>query len=150
MSTENQNNEQQQNESGKIAKKFNSNLERVVKLLRGDKSLLTPTSKAPASELTSIIEELTKEEREKNREILKTKLRTLLDSYIKFVKDVDAKKRELVKLEEQKQKEFNEASDNLFKSITGEREYLADLEKALAVAAGNGEAPAEELENGVN
>lgn len=132
---QNQTPQEKQNEGGKVKQQFDTALAKVSSILGGD-GLLKPKKKVKGDVVTSIVEELTKERVEKNRELVKTELSNLLTKYVDFEVEVKKKEDELNKLKEQKQKEFIEAANKFFNKIEDVDVFAKQMESALKTAAG--------------
>jgi hypothetical protein len=126
MSTENsvnQNDQQQQNENGKIGKKFEKNMKTLVALFNG-KSLLNRTKLGDA-ELSTTIEELVKEEKDSLKLEFKAKAKDIIKKHQEFEKFKKQKQAEFDKLVEEKQKELNSEMDKAFGIV----DKISELEK---------------------
>lgn len=122
MNEETTEQETQQKEN-KIEKKFSNAIHKLVAIVGGKEKLKIP-SKTPNDQLTELVADLFKEEREKKLEETKEKLRSLLKQFAEMEKAIKSKKDELEKLEKQKKEEFVKAAESLFNDIedVGERE----------------------------
>ena len=123
----------QQQESGKIEKKFDEALIKVYHILGGD-GLLKPKKKVKGDVVTEIVEELTKERTEANKASVKAELGTLLTKYVEYTTKLDEKEKELKKLKEDKQKEFTEAANKFFNKIDEVDTFAKQMAEALKVA----------------
>jgi len=123
----------QQQESGKIEKKFNEALLKVSQILGGD-TLLKPKKKVKGDVVTEIVEELTKERTEANRASVKAELTTLLTKYVEYTTKLEEKEKELKKLKEEKQKEFSEAANKFFNKIDEVDSFAKQMTEALKSA----------------
>jgi fructose-1-phosphate kinase PfkB-like protein len=134
----NQNTEEvpnEQEQTGKVEKKFTQALDRLVAVVGGKENLKIP-NKVPKDQLGSVISELFSEERDVVLKDTKEKLRNLLKQFAEMTKALEAKKQELAKLEKQKKEEFIKAAEELFNKIqdVGEVEklYYKGLKEATA------------------
>jgi hypothetical protein len=122
--------EEQQNEGSKIAKQYASNITRLVAIMGGKQNLYGP-KKIPQNDVGVLVEDMLKEQRDDLAKEIKTGLKSILEKKIALDKEINAKKEELKKLEESKQKEFNEAVSKLFNKVDGidklERDFYATL-----------------------
>ena len=123
----------QQQESGKIEKKFDEALIKVYHILGGD-GLLKPKKKVKGDVVTEIVEELTKERTEANKASVKAELGTLLTKYVEYTAELDKSEKQLKKLKEDKQKEFTEAANKFFNKIYEVDTFAKQMGEALKVA----------------
>jgi|ERR1035437_5826943 hypothetical protein len=120
-------------ELSKTTKTFEINVKKLTALLGGEKNL-KQTTVIKKDSLSIIVKDLFKEETELIEKETKEALKSLLKNYIDLQKSIEAKRKELVQLENTKMDEFNKASVLLFNRIEGidiiEKEYYSALEKA--------------------
>lgn len=120
-------------ELSKTTKTFEINVKKLTALLGGEKNL-KQTTVIKKDSLSIIVKDLFKEETELIEKETKEVLKSLLKNYIDLQKSIEAKRKELVQLENTKMDEFNKASVLLFNRIEGidiiEKEYYSALEKA--------------------
>jgi len=132
--------EQQQENSGKLKEKFEKNINKLNSLLGGSGSddKLKADNKIKKSELTSIIDELFQEEREKKQLETKEKFKKLITNYREYLKLVREKEKELETLKSNKMKEYNKEAEDLFKTIQDDQVSQQEAIDGLAQAAGEG------------
>lgn len=130
MSTENQDNNQQQQDAGKDEKKFQDAMKKVIALL-GSEQALQPLRKIGGDTIAEIVAELTKEDRERIAKEVKEDLKKLIETNVEFKKQVNQKRQELEKLEKDKKKEFVEAANKLFNKIDNIGQIQKDFESSL-------------------
>lgn len=129
---------EQQESSDKIEKKFKQNIQKINTLLKGEgyDDKMKADGKIPKGELDGIIEELFKEEREKNAAELKEQFKKLITNYREFSKIVRDKEKELEKVKSDKMKEYNKDADTIFRKIKDDQEEQQQSVQALQQAAG--------------
>ncbi len=134
MSTQN---EQEQQNSGKVQKNFENQLKKLDTILQGDKSLYK--NKVESGMVSSIIEDLFKEESEAKTAEFKTKVRNLIKKHVEFNKFKKQKEQELAKAVEEKMKEFNTEAEACFNMVDGleklQQEYASSLKSLSGVQA---------------
>ena len=113
---ENKQNETEEQKGGKVEKKFAAAIEKLTAVLNGAEKLKA-VKKLPNDEVSGLVEELFKEEREALHLEVKGKLKELLKQYHELQKTVRQKEDELKKLEAQKKEEFVKAAQSLFDKI---------------------------------
>lgn len=116
MSTEQvQDNEAQQQDAGKEAKKFEKNFKTMVALINGD--TLLKRTKVKKDDLSTAMEELAKEEKDSAIISIKEKIKAL----IKEKRDYDAflaqKEKELQKAVDEKRKAFNKQMEAILQDV---------------------------------
>lgn len=114
--TQNNQNETPEQTGGKVEKKFAAAIEKLTAVLNGAEKLKA-VKKLPNDEVSGLVEELFKEERESLHLEVKGKLKELLKQYHELQKTVRQKEEELKKLEAQKKEEFVKAAQALFDKI---------------------------------
>lgn len=118
----------------KVTKEFSSSVKKLVAIL-GSPSYLTPSGKVPLDELSSIVGDLLKDEKEKNRKEISDQLRVLLKGHADLKTEVTKKAKELQQLEQTKMGEFNKAAKQLFSRIEEldkkEQEYYGALQDTV-------------------
>lgn len=128
--------QQQSGDSGKVSKAFAKNFSKLAAIVGGKENLF-PQRKVQGDTVNEIVKELTAERNEKNREEVKGLLLGLLDNYVKFDSEVNAKKKELEKLIETKKKEFNDSFGKLMQRVENGDQYTNNLANILAEAGKN-------------
>lgn len=103
-------------EENKIDKKFAAVMNKLTAVVNGA-SNLKPIRKIENQEMSGLVEELFKEERQALLVQTKDGLKSLLKQYHELLKTVRQKKDELEKLELQKKEEFVKAANALFDKI---------------------------------
>lgn len=125
--------EQVQENPDKVAKEFTGTISKLVTILGSDKPL-KPNKRVAFDELTGIVEELLKEEKEKNKKEISDQLKALLKGHSELRSEISKKKKELEQLEQSKMKEFNKAAKQLFDRVEEldkkEKEYIASMKAA--------------------
>ncbi len=116
--------EAQEQEEGKIARKFDAAVKTLVAVLGGKEKLL-PARSIPKDDMSLIVDELFAEDKLRKKEQAKKDLKDILEKYGIFVKEVSEKEKELKKLKETKMEEFTKATQALLTRISG----LSDIEK---------------------
>jgi uncharacterized small protein (DUF1192 family) len=114
----------EQEQNGKVEKKFTSALNKLVAVVGGKQNLKIP-NKTPKDQLGNVIDELFKEERENILKDTKEGLRNILKQYAEMDKAFKLKQQEIDKLQKQKKEEFTKAAEALFNKI----EDVGDVEK---------------------
>lgn len=127
--------QEQVSESGKVEKKFNSNLSKLVSLMRQPIEQAAKV-KVPNTEMASIVEELLKERKEETIKLFKTRASALLDKNVEFNKFVKQQKETLEKAILEKKKEFSKQMEECFALVENidklYEDYKASLEEAQA------------------
>lgn len=122
----------------KVIESYEKNLKKLVAIVGGEKNLKSK-SKIGKDKLADLVSELFKEETLETEKNTKEALKQLLKNRVEMSRLIDAKKKELVQLEETKMKEFNEAAVKLFNQVEGidtlEKEYYAALTDATTAEA---------------
>lgn len=132
MSTEQA--QDQQQDSGKEEKKFINFRKQLVALLGGDK-LLKKGTRVNASEMTAIMEELTKERREAKAAEIKKDIMELIDGSIAFDSFRRAEEDKFKKAVTEKHKEFNKKAEGIMAKVTDLKEMVDTYYTALRDAA---------------
>lgn len=118
----------------KVAKEFSISVNKLTAIL-GSPSYLNPSSKIPQDELSTIVGDLLKDEKEKNRKEISDQLRALLKGYAELKAEIAKKEKELKQLEQTKMGEFNKAAKQLFSRIEEidkiEQEYYGALKETV-------------------
>jgi dimeric dUTPase (all-alpha-NTP-PPase superfamily) len=132
MSDEIEQNETKEQEN-KVEKKFSAALKKLTAIVSGAENLKLP-KKVSKDNLSTIVSDLFKEEREENIKKTKESLRSLLKQYAEMNKAFDDKEKELEKLRKQKKEEFVKAAEGLFNQIDNivavEKDYYQGLKTA--------------------
>lgn len=133
MSTENTQ-VQQKEDGGKIARQFENNMKKLVALMNGRDQIVAHPKLDNDSVITAM-QELTKENKKKLVDELKTKINSLVTSYVEFDNFTKQKQREMEKAIQDKKKEFNKQAEEAFKLVekieTIERTYYESLRQAM-------------------
>lgn len=123
----------QQNDGGKAAKRFETAMQRLAKIMEGT-SLLDAIPKVNGIDVTTLVQELAKEEKEALGKEFKEKALSLIKSKKNFDKFQKEALQKMKKELEAKQKEFAEEADKLFnlmeKAQNIEKEYVDTLKSA--------------------
>lgn len=128
---------QEQQDAGRDEKKFGETMSKLSAIL-GKAPSKTDKKKVNKDAISAIVSSLFEEEEKGVVEQVKIELKDLLTKYVVLYKELDAKKKELEKLEKDKKKEFCDAAEKLFSKIDGLPELQKKYEEALNVAsAGN-------------
>jgi len=114
-------------ENDKVAKNYEATMNKLVAVVRGKDNLI-PGKKVKKEVVTTIVDELLKEDKERIQTEVKTGLKDLLAKHVALNKEISEKEREFIKLKETKQKEFIDAANKLF----GRIDDIAQLEKDYA------------------
>lgn len=124
---------QEVQDNGKVNKNYEDTMNKLVAIVRG-KDNLTPGKKVKKEVVSTIVDELLKEDKEKIQNEVKTGLKDLLAKHISLNKEIAEKEKEFIKLKETKQKEFIDAANKLFGRIDDiaqlEKDYIASLNAA--------------------
>lgn len=115
-----------QEQGDKVAKRYETNLKKLVALFGGEKSL--KTSKIKNTEVNAIIEELTKERKENLVKEFKTKAAALLDRKVEFDKFIKQEEEKFKQAINNKKKEFSQEMEDCFKIV----ESIDNLTKEYA------------------
>jgi len=119
-------------DNNKEAKKFDLTIRKLKGILNSE-TISLPT-KVQATELSTLIQDLFKEENENNIKLLKEQLRELLKKHVQLEKSVKEKEKELIKLKKEKQAEFVKACDDLFNKISDIDTLTSQYEDSLKSA----------------
>lgn len=112
---EDQNNQNQ--DAGKIAKRFETAVKSIVAIL-GDPKNMTLKQKVKNQDVANLVENLFAEERLAAEEKFKADLKALIikkSEYDAFLREEEKK---VAKAKEEKQKQFAEAAEKLFQQVT--------------------------------
>ena len=124
---------QEENSNDKISQKYEANWKKLVALFKSDKPL-KGSKKLPKDDVSSVIDELLKERKEKQIAEFKIKASELIDKNIKFNKEVTEAKKQMEKTIQDKKAEYNKAMEEVFNMIDGiaelEKDYYTALTKA--------------------
>lgn len=131
----NPNSQADQNGSAKEKTKFQENLKSLENIFAEDLSILSPRVSSTAAEVKTIIDELYAEKKEEKKAQFKSEFKSLIEKFVQFNKEVNAKKKELEKLENDKMKEFNGVASALFGKINDFKSWMIELNEATQVAA---------------
>lgn len=130
--------EKEKENKGKVQKAFEGNYQKLKAIL-GKEPSKKGGRKVPATGLDAIIADLFKDEDEALHQNFKKELKELLEKYVAMYGEIEKKKKELEKLEEEKMKEFNQAASKLFEKIDDlpakMKMYSEALGKATAAAS---------------
>ena len=108
----NDNQQENQNNSGKEAKKFEANFKKLVALFGGME--IFKKNKLVSEEISTVVGELVKEEKEALIVTFKTKAKALINRKQEFDKFLKAETEKVKKATEEKQKEFNKEMEGLY------------------------------------
>lgn len=124
---------QEENSNDKTSQKYEANWKKLVALFKSDKPL-KGSKKLPKDDVSSVIDELLKERKEKQIAEFKIKASELIDKNIKFNKEVAEAKKQMEKTIQDKKAEYNKAMEEVFNMIDGiaelEKDYYTALTKA--------------------
>lgn len=127
---------EQQQDSGKIEKKFQENLSKLMGLLKGNEQVFK--EKVPNEDMDLIIEELIKERKEKTIEEFKKKASNILDKKVEFDKFVKQKESELKSAINNKRKEFSKEMEDCFNLVENinslHQQYKNSLKEAQQIS----------------
>ncbi len=121
--------ENTQENNDKESKKFDANIKKLVALFNGEKAFKKP--KVANKDVNNIIEELTKENKEKLVKDFKEKASKLLTSKVEFDKFVVAKQKEMEQAIQNKKKEFNKEMADCFQIIENIDKLTSDYTTAF-------------------
>lgn len=125
MSQETQQQQGENNDSSKVINAYNANLKKLTAIVGGEKNIKSKI-KVPKDEVGDLISELFKEETTAAKEKLKADVKNLIKAKVTFDRAIQEEEQKLKKLKEEKMKEFNKASQDVFAQIEG----LGELEKS--------------------
>ncbi len=131
------NNEEQQKEQeekGKIGKAFADNILKLEAIL-GGKTKLYGGKKLQAGSLEGLVTTLFKEENEALEAEIKAGLKGLIQAHQNFLKLVKDEEKKLDKLKEDKQKEFNTTASQLFAKLDDLPAVMKGYAESLRQAA---------------
>lgn len=128
------NEQEQQNEGGKVTKKFDVALKRLYTLLGERKGMLDGTPKIAPDAITAAIAELAKEEKEELIKQFKTKAVELIKKKKEFDAFVKTKEAELKKSVQEEQKKFTTQAEGLFGLMQRSQDIEKDYAKVLGAA----------------
>lgn len=143
MSQEEQQQEGQESpeqKKDKITKKYNAAMDVVRRVVGGSKNLL-PKKSIGGDVTAEIVAELFQEEDEELRTAVKTGLKDLLKLHVKTQSEINAKRQELDKLEQQKKEEFTKAANSWMQKIDRASVMQAGYTDALTTAFTDDESP---------
>lgn len=124
--------EQVQQENGKVEKKFTTNLSKLVSLMGQPLEAATKT-RVTGDEMGTIVDELLKERKAQTIVTFKQRASALLDKKVEFDKFVKQKQKELETAILEKKKEFSKQMEECFALVdnidTLHREYVASLQE---------------------
>lgn len=130
MSTENQNQvETPEQQGGKVEKKFEQNMSKLMALFSGDKRVFK--NKVRNDEVNSVVEELLKERKEETKKEFKLRATKLLDAKVKFDKFVAQKEQDMKKAIQDQMKEFNTEMESCFQLIENMDQLAGQYTKSL-------------------
>lgn len=115
---------QQEEKGGKIEARFKTVIGKLSAII-GKEPDKKKKRKIPGSEVGDIVKGLFEKDHEAVKVEVEVDLKSLLEKYVGMNDEFDKKEKELVKLKEDKMKEFCEAGEKLFNKIDG----IPDLEK---------------------
>lgn len=108
-------NKDQQEQAGKVRKKYENDLKNLTKVLGGN-FLFSPT-KLANGEVIEAVKELAKEEKEKLVNSFKERAIAAIQKQREHLKNVANLKKEFLKKEEESMKEFSKTVESLFKDL---------------------------------
>jgi hypothetical protein len=134
MSTENEDqNQDQQNNNDKVEKKYTAAMSKLVAVLGGKKQLKLPKA-IPNDMVSTVVNDLFKEEHKLLVDQVKSDLRTVLKSFAEMEKEFKRAEQELQKVKTNKKKEFTTTVEALLAKVEDagalERNYTAALKEA--------------------
>lgn len=139
---ENTEQQQQQQDSGKIQKKFDHAVHQLAAMLGGKEKLMA-SKRIPQDAVSLIIGELFEEERTEKMTAAKQEFKDILKKYREFTVSVAEKEKELKKLKDQKMEDFTKAAQSLLGRIDGlaqiEKSYVEGLKTAVSTSPGTAE-----------
>jgi len=142
-----QENQQQGEDSNKVAKKYEDNIKKLTALLGGTAAL--KKTKVPNDTVGELVTELLQEDQEAAGKVLKEKIKGLVTKYISFNKEAAKLRKELEGKISAGQKDFNAAVQEVFNEIENigaiEQNYYNTL-RAVANTTPSTETPATEAE----
>lgn len=106
----------QEDNNNKVEKNFESSMKKLVAIIGGEKNLFA-SKKVNKDVMKIIVDELLSERKKVAEEEIKSDVIKLLDGHVALTKAISEKKKELIKLEQDKKKEFNEAASKVFAKI---------------------------------
>jgi len=125
--------QQNQNEGGKVEKKFQTALKKLTAILSGEAAY--KPAKLVGLEVITAVQELAKEEKEAKAKEFKEKAKALIQKKRDFDSFVKKQKQELEKKIQEEQKKFTEDAEKLFQLV----EDIANIEKSYYETLGNAE-----------
>lgn len=133
----------EQNDSGKIQKKFQELTKKISEIVGGEKNMY-PSKKVPMDLMQQIASDLLKDEREKNQKEIADQLKGLLQAYANLKTEVKKKAEELKKLEEEKMKEFIKGAEALLNRVDKVSKQEEAFTEGLKELSGTAPSPAKE------
>ncbi len=133
MNNDNAEQLEQKIESSKIDKKFSVAIEKLTAILQGSDKL-KPVNRLPNDQISGLVDELFKEEKEALYEETKQKLKELLKGYHELQKQIKQKEQELAKAVSAKKEEFVKAAQGLFDKIQNTDEIKTSYYEGLKTA----------------
>lgn len=106
---------QSQNDNDKVSKKFDADFTKLIALLGGQEAFKKP--KVKNEEVSTLVEELIKEQRDSALKEFKEKAKSILQHKVQFDKEMKLAEEDLKKLQIQKKKEFSEKMKSLFNIV---------------------------------
>lgn len=110
-----ENQQQQGEESGKVAKKYDDNIKKLTALLGGAGAL--KKTKVPNDTIGGLVTELLQEDQETAGKVLKEKIKGLITKYVAFNKEANKLQKELEGKISAGKKDFNAAVQEVFNEI---------------------------------
>lgn len=126
--------QEQAQESGKVGRKFEENLKKVIALVGGPKPL-SGKKRIPKTVASTLVDELLKEKIATAGVEFKTELGGIIEKKIAYDKLIAEEEKKFAKFKEDKQAEFNKACESLLNKIEGIDELVSDYTNALGQVA---------------
>ncbi len=129
---------QGQGDAGKVEKKFEQNMHKLMALLKGDEKAFK--TKVPNGEIEEVIQEMLKDRRAATIKTFKEKASAILDSHVEFNKFCKQKEKEFKDSIVNKKKEFSKQMEECFNLIENMDTLAKDYKGSLTeLSAGTSE-----------
>lgn len=121
--------QEEQGETGKIAKRFDNNINKLKSVFKGEEAF--KKASIPNSEVGELVDELIKEEKDKLKASFKEKAANLLKKKVEFDKFIKQKEKEFQDAVTNKKKEFNKEMEDTFALLENIEKLKEDYLKSL-------------------
>lgn len=136
-----QNNEavEQNQDAGKVEKRFIANMNKLTAIFKGDKKVLGKKPKVANDDISGIIEELLKERKAATIVDFKARCLKLLDLKVQFDREMSEEENKLKKIKETKMEEFSKEIEATFGLVENIEKLAAEYATTLTTVGGKPE-----------